>query len=164
MEFAQVVQRITDATGTEISKDSIWSAFDGEYLTATAPLHLVSYRLESGYGEDEGEDEIAAVVRYQGVERTIRGLGNGPIAAFCSALDGVLGYEPAVRDYHEHALTSGSRSMAAAYLEVDVAEEVTWGVAIHPNIVTASLRAITSAVNRATARRQAVDPEVAAGD
>ena len=54
-----------------------------------------------------------------------------------------------VRDYHEHALGAGATASAAAYVEADVDEDITWGVGIHSSIVTASLRAVTSAVNRA---------------
>jgi 2-isopropylmalate synthase len=53
-----------------------------------------------------------------------------------------------VLDYAEHALTSGEDAQAAAYLECEVDGEVRWGVGVDSNIVTASLRAITSAVNR----------------
>ena len=55
-----------------------------------------------------------------------------------------------VLDYAEHALTSGGDAQAAAYVEAEVDGEVYWGVGVDGNIVTASLRAITSAVNRAT--------------
>ena len=54
-----------------------------------------------------------------------------------------------VLDYSEHALSSGGDAKAAAYLECAVGDRVLWGVGIDPNIVTASLKAIVSAVNRA---------------
>ena len=44
---------------------------------------------------------------------------------------------------------------AAAYIEADVDDEALWGVGIHSSIVTASLRAVVSAVNRARAMREA---------
>ena len=77
----------------------------------------------------------------------LTGHGNGPIAAFCEAL-----HEHAdvrVLDYHEHALASGGDAKAAAYLECAVDGRVLWGVGIHSSIVTASLKAVVSAVNRA---------------
>jgi 2-isopropylmalate synthase len=78
----------------------------------------------------------------------ISGSGNGPIDAFVAALGG-RGMPARVLDYHEHALGSGADARAAAYLEVEVGDVVMWGVGIDPNIVTASLRAVVSAVNRA---------------
>jgi 2-isopropylmalate synthase len=43
----------------------------------------------------------------------------------------------------------GADASAVAYVEVKVGDgKVRWGVGIHPNIVSASLRAVVSAVNR----------------
>jgi 2-isopropylmalate synthase len=79
---------------------------------------------------------------------TLEGSGNGPIAAFCEAL-ATYGVDVRVLDYHEHALSAGGDAKAAAYLECAVGDTVLWGVGIDPNIVTASLKAVVSAVNRA---------------
>ena len=56
-----------------------------------------------------------------------------------------------VLDYHEHALSSGGDAIAAAYVECAVGDQVLWGVGLDANIVTASLKAVISAVNRAAA-------------
>ncbi|HLT62589.1 MAG TPA: alpha-isopropylmalate synthase regulatory domain-containing protein, partial [Microlunatus sp.] len=80
------------------------------------------------------------------------GEGNGPVSAYVDAVSS-LGYKVRVHDYAEHALSAGGDAMAAAYVEAEVGEgedaKVVWGVGIHANIVTASLRAVTSAINRA---------------
>jgi 2-isopropylmalate synthase len=66
-----------------------------------------------------------------------------------------------VLDYHEHALSTGEDAVAAAYIEAEIDGEVVWGVATHASIVTASLRAVITSVNRAVAaraeRRAAID-------
>jgi 2-isopropylmalate synthase len=67
------------------------------------------------------------------------------------ALRDATGIEARVPDYHEHALGSGSDARAAAYVQVEVGEQTSWGVAVHPSIVTASLRAVVSAINRVLA-------------
>ena len=81
-------------------------------------------------------------------EVTLDGHGNGPIAAFCDAL---ASHDVAVRvhDYHEHALSSGGDAKAASYLECAVNGRVLWGVGIDSSIVTSSLKAVVSALNRA---------------
>ncbi|MGZ5414974.1 MAG: alpha-isopropylmalate synthase regulatory domain-containing protein, partial [Aeromicrobium sp.] len=61
------------------------------------------------------------------------------------------GTEIRVLDYSEHALSSGGDALAAAYVECEIGDEIVWGVGIHANIVTASLRAVVSAGNRAIA-------------
>jgi 2-isopropylmalate synthase len=147
VEFAQAVQRITDAQGGELTAPQLWETFEQEYLTGSDPLQLVSYQLASG-----DEDRVEATVRWRGEERVVVGVGNGPIAAFVTALRDGLGVPVQVRDYHEHALGAGAAATAAAYVEADVDEDATWGVGIHSSIVTASLRAVTSAVNRAARR------------
>ena len=92
------------------------------------------------------------------------GEGNGPIAALVHGLEQRLGIEVDVRDYHEHAMSAGEDATAAAYVEVDVDEDVVWGVGIHPSIVTASLRAVVNAANRAQALRAAGEEVIAAFD
>ena len=46
-------------------------------------------------------------------------------------------------------MSAGGDATAAAYVECAVGDEVLWGVGLDPNIVTASLKAVISAVNRA---------------
>ncbi|MCL4290420.1 MAG: hypothetical protein KJ051_09115, partial [Thermoleophilia bacterium] len=93
---------------------------------------------------------LEATIRLNGVQRVVTGAGNGPIAAFVSAL-GQVGIDLRVLDYHEHAVTAGADASAACYIEAAVGDRVLWGVGIHPSIVSASLRAVTSAGNRAIA-------------
>ena len=76
------------------------------------------------------------------------GHGNGPIAAFCDALN-TVGVDVRVLDYNEHALSAGGDALAASYLECAVGSRVLWGVGVDSSIVTSSLKAVVSAVNRA---------------
>ena len=84
-----------------------------------------------------------------------RARATGPIAALVHGIEQRFGIEIDVRDYHEHAMSKGEDATAAAYVEADVDDEAFWGVGIHPSIVTASLRAVVNAVNRAHALRAA---------
>jgi 2-isopropylmalate synthase len=160
VDFAQKVQAITDARGGELTPDELMDAFTEHYLGVTEPLSLVSYSHESG---EEG-DRLAARVRHDGEGVVVTGEGNGPIAALVHGLEGRLGIEIEVRDYHEHAMSKGEDATAAAYVEADVDDEAFWGVGIHPSIVTASLRAVVNADNRAHALRSAREGAVAAFD
>ncbi len=144
IEFSQVVQQFTESSGGEMSSAAIWEAFQSEYLVPTSPVLL--HQFENRVAEN-GTDQIAATVVAQGREQVIEGSGNGPINAFVAAL-ATLGHDIRVLDYAEHALSSGDDAVAAAYVECAIDGEVRWGVGIDPNIVTASLRGITSALNR----------------
>jgi len=142
IEFSRVVQEVADDAGGEIAGARIWELFTETYLQHEAPLRLVSFTCSTGDG-----DRLEAVVEWQGEQRTVRGAGNGPIAAFVHALS-ALDLDVRVLDYAEHATGAGEEAQAASYLEVAVAGRVLWGCGVHPSIVTSSLRAIVSAVNR----------------
>ena len=145
IEFSRVVQEHTDADGGEVTADSMWRYFRETYLDRSVPLQLNSVHTSSAAGE---KDLLTVKVYVDGEPRTLHGSGNGPIAAFVEALTDELGYDVRVLDYHEHALSSGGDATAAAYVECAVGDQVLWGVGLDPNIVTASLKAVVSAVNR----------------
>ncbi len=151
IEFSRVVQERTDTDGGEMSADVIWEVFSSEYLTRHSPLQLDSVHTSSAEGE---RDALSVNVRVDGELRTLEGSGNGPIAAFVDAINGLPDdYDVRVLDYAEHALSSGGDAVAAAYVECSLTDAdgdpvVMWGVGIDANIVTASLKAVISAVNR----------------
>lgn len=144
IEFSRVVQQRTDGEGGEMSAAAIWAAFESEYLVPTTPVRLLSVDTHTA---PNGNDEITATVIADGTEQKIAGVGNGPVAAYVKSLAS-LGHDVRVLDYAEHALSSGDDAVAAAYVECAIEGEVRWGVAIDANITTASLKAITSALNR----------------
>jgi len=149
IEFSQVIQSKTDEEGGEVTSDEMWHVFEDEYLpTESAPwgrFRLKGLSTRSTLGEDV---QLTAKITDRGKEFSLDGAGNGPIAAFCSAMKG-HGVSVEVLDYYEHALSSGGDASAAAYLECSLNGEVFWGVGIDPNTTTASLKAVVSAINRA---------------
>ena len=148
IEFSGVVQRHTDDEGGEVSAADLWAAFSDEYLPSASAWGRLSLRGTRASSSDQGLDELAVDLVDAGTALTLEGRGNGPIAAFTSAL-AELGVDVRVLDYHEHAMSAGGDATAAAYVECAVDGRVLWGVGIDPNIVTASLKAVVSAVNRA---------------
>ena len=147
IEFSQVIQKITDGEGGEVSPKEMWDAFADEYLAPIRPLERIRQRV-IGSEVDGGIDVIEATVKIDGVETEIRGEGNGPLAAFVDALS-TVGIDLSVLDYSEHAMSAGEEAAAAAYVEASVGGRTVWGVGIATSITTASLRAVVSAVNRA---------------
>ena len=149
IEFSKTIQTITEDSGTEISPKDMWQAFETQYLRGTSTLE--AHELVS----DSGTTRITARLSVGGATRTVAGSGNGPIAAFVDALRTSLGVEIDVVDYAEHALGQGASAGAVAYVEtVDGAGTPRWGVGTDSNIVTASLRAVLSALARRDAARQ----------
>jgi 2-isopropylmalate synthase len=169
IEFSSVIQRIAEGTageGGEVSPKAMWDAFFEEYIAPVRPLERMKQRVDASE-EDHGVTGIVATVKVDGVETEINGSGNGPLAAFVDAL-GTVGFDVAVLDYSEHAMSAGEEAQAAAYVEASIAVPIAsaakpgeagrheiserrtvWGVGIAPSITTASLRAVVSAVNRA---------------
>jgi 2-isopropylmalate synthase len=148
IEFSSVIQRLTEQSGTEISTDQIWSAFQATYLTPDRPVALIGHPLITT-APDTGETTLEAHLRLAGGEKWIKGHGNGPIAAFVDGLRRDAGVAVELTDYAEHALGEGADARAVAYVETKMPEGKTrWGVGLDANIVTASLRAVVSAVNR----------------
>jgi 2-isopropylmalate synthase len=146
IELSGVVQQHTDEVGGEVSPERIWEIFATEYLVAhqrQPALVLHGYETSTV----DGKVELSVSVSVNGERQELTGVGNGPIDAFTHTLE-PLGIAVRVRDYAEHALSSGGDARAAAYVECDVDGEAVWGVGIDANIVTASLQAVASAANR----------------
>jgi 2-isopropylmalate synthase len=152
VEFAQAVQAITDARGDELTADELLAAFQDHYLAHVTPFELGSYTHSSS-----DTDQIVADLVADGEKRQISGAGNGPIAALVDAFDREFGITIRLRDYHEHAMSAAADATAAAYIEAEIDDDLVWGVGVHSSIVTASLRAVVNAVNRALALRKALE-------
>lgn len=158
IEFSQVIQAKTDSDGGEVLADEMWRIFVDEYLPAeltkdVSPWGRFKLLGMSERSEMDKDVQLTASIIDDGTRREIDGTGNGPISAFCNALQG-LGVNLQVLDYYEHAMSSGGDAKAASYLECEIqsgssAKSVYWGVGIDPSTTTASLKAIISAVNRA---------------
>ena len=148
IEFSRVVQEVTDNEGGEVAPSEMWSIFSGEYLpdpaAAWGRFSLKSVKQDSAV---DGDTTVEVVITDNGAESTLHGIGNGPIAAFCEAMNH-HGIDVRVLDYAEHAMSAGGDAKAAAYLECSLDGRTVWGVGIDPSITTASLKAIISAVNR----------------
>ena len=156
IEFSQVVQGVMDESGKELTAQDIWQLFDREYGISRIPApshHIV----------DESRGAIrsltlTAEVQCLGRQVKVEGTGSGPIDAFISGFNASTGRSVRVLDYHEHAVGEGANAQAVAYLELRVdGEQTLFGVGMDSNILTASLRAIISGIERA----QAAQPDVA---
>jgi 2-isopropylmalate synthase len=147
IEFSQVVQAVMDASGKELSAHDLWELFQREYRVGQAE---VTQQAPDG-NEDvpAGQVALAADVRIAGTVTRICGAGNGPIDAFVAGLSQATGETIRVLGYHEHAVDAGADARAVAYLELRVGDRTLYGVGSDANIVSASLKAIVSGLQRA---------------
>jgi 2-isopropylmalate synthase len=145
IEFSQVVQAVMDTEGKELSAQNLWDLFQREYGTARISNPVVE--------QTASADGVALTAQWNG--QPIQGHGAGPIEAFVNAVNAVSGTTTKVRvlDYHEHALGAGANARAVAYLELRINEQHTvFGVGMDANIVSASLKAIVSGLERGQTR------------
>ena len=151
IEFSQVVQREMDASGKELAAADLWALFQREY-----GIHAVKapqYRLS----EADGTVNMTAEIEVEGVKYFLEGAGTGPIDAFVQSLSAAVGRNVRVLNYAEHAIGEGASAKAIAYVEMRVDDaDVCYGVGIDANIVSASLRAIISGLQRVPAAEEAV--------
>jgi 2-isopropylmalate synthase len=147
VEFAGVVQRQTDAHGGEMTAADIWQLFSRTYLDTTAPVKYVEHHLFE-HGNAQG---IRLTVEVDGTTHLLTGAGNGPIDAAVHALRSI-GAGLQVRSYEERSMGSSSEggdARACAFLEITrPGGRECYGVGLDANIVTASIKALLSGINR----------------
>jgi len=144
IEFSRAVQKVADASGREVAAADIHAIFKSEYFDQVTPFAYSAHKMVEDSSQEESV-QIALSLTENGKPIARTGGGNGPIDAFVHA----LGLDIKLMDYHEHAIGSGADARAACYVELRLANGPTlFGAAIDSNIVTASFKAVLSAVNR----------------
>ena len=147
-EVGTIVNSQADREATELKADSIYEIFKAEYVNIETPLKTVQIEQETNTTNDTLT--LSATVRYKEQTFAIQGTGNGPISAFVDALDQQGWKNFTLRDYRQHSIGSGSKTEAAAYVQIDnLAGEHFFGCGIDANIEKAGLKALISAFNRA---------------
>jgi 2-isopropylmalate synthase len=153
-DFSRHVQRMADELGRELNASDIWDAFRKAYHVKTHPKHFQLVRYEESRASD-GTRIFAGMIAVDGVEQSVSGRGNGLISSVMGTLREAFGVELEVIDYTEHALGQGTDARAAAYLECRAPDGGTiWGCGIDEDIATASVRAVLSAANVASASQR----------
>lgn len=149
IEFMQVVQRVMDVAGTELSAADLYALFEREYGLAT--VQTLSNRVLEA--QANASVRLRGQLRWGGALVDVDGQGNGPIDAFIQALQAATGQRIRVIDYHQHAIGAGADAKAVAYLELRVNETQTlFGVGMDADVISAALKAIVSGLERATAQ------------
>jgi 2-isopropylmalate synthase len=161
VEFSKIVQAIADAEGVELSAERLWQAFEREYLDGNGRYALIEHK--SRYDADDSHDQtLSAIMTDDGRLKTVSGHGNGPVAGFVAGLRKETGIGFDLVDYREHAMGSGAAATAVAYVELRFPDGLTFfGVGIDKNIVTASLKAVVSGLNRGLKQGAAEKPAAA---
>jgi 2-isopropylmalate synthase len=149
IEFSQVIQKIADESGKEISPSDIWDNFQETYLNSSGRYEFIEHHINSSSNKDGTQsDEITIGLKHNSDVITIEGCGNGPIDAMIDAIKKSFNLEIKISDYHQHAISSGSDAKAVAYSELVLSNKSVWGVGMHQNTVIAGLLSVISGLNR----------------
>ncbi|MGR3872580.1 2-isopropylmalate synthase [Streptomyces graminifolii] len=150
IEFSKLIQAKTDAEGGEVTPKQIWATFEDEYLpNPENAWGRIQVKTGQSTTDTDGVDTLKVEATVDGVDTVLTGSGNGPISAFFDAL-GSVGIDVRLLDYQEHTMSEGASAQAASYIECAIDDKILWGIGIDANTTRASLKAVVSAVNRAT--------------
>lgn len=150
-DFSGIVQQAADDSGEEITAKDLWELFHAAYVAPgeDGPLRITDWRTaETAPGRHEFSCVLHEGDPGRTAGRTVRGAGNGPLSAFTAAL-AAAGVEAGIEHYAEHATGPGPDSRAVAYAECRVGGRTAWGAGRDTSVLTASVRAVLAAVNRA---------------
>ena len=145
------IYQLADELGRELTPDEVRDHYFRDFVNAATPLALLDYELDHHAGE-RGEVACHATIAIDGEEKSLSGLGNGPINAFVNALESGDLKDFHVSDYRSHAIRGGSDSDSAAYIQLqktDGDQKLVWGCGVDPSIEMAGLKALVSAWNLA---------------
>ena len=140
------IYELADSQSKELTPNEIRDAFFERFVNISAPLELVSYKLDH---LEQGQVKCQAIVRLNGEEKQIKGEGNGPINSFVHALETIGLKTFTLTDYRSHAIRGGSDSDSAAYIQLKANDgsKILWGCGVDPSIEVAGLNAFISAYN-----------------
>lgn len=141
--FSSMIKMYSDRFKTELQASQVYDIFVGELVNLHAPLSL-----EAMHFSQERGIEAEITYSFCGKQKTIHGKGNGRLDAVSNALKAGLGIDYTLQTYTEHALADGSGANAVSYVGLRQNEKNAWGVGIHSDIMTSSVYALVSGINR----------------
>lgn len=138
------VKNVSDRLNKEISTEEIHQIFMEEYVNIKNPIEFINYSFT--HNDDY---QTIVKVRMNELEKDFEGTGNGRLDAIIDALQTNLEVSFSNLTYTEHALEVGSKSQAVSYIGIQSPEGVShWGCGVDPDIMTSSVKALFSAINK----------------
>lgn len=150
-EFGYLVKGVSDRGHRELAAHEVYDIFMKEYVNREERL-----RLESVTYEDGGDGGVRAVAETElfGKKNTVRADGNGRLNCVSNALKKATGLQYVLENYEQHALEEHSSARAASYVRLSYEGKSYWGAGVHSDIMTSSVCALVSALNRLLAAQE----------
>lgn len=142
-EVGYLVKGVSDHRHQELTPEAIYRVFDENYVNISDIFNVPECHFQQ-------KDGITAQVTIEqnGEQRVIETTGNGRLDAVSNAIKMYFGVSYELAAYEEHAISEGSASKAAAYVEIICKGKNYWGVGIDEDIITSSIAALVSATNK----------------
>ena len=139
------VKNVSDHLHKELSPEEVLDVFTEQYVNITAPLEVA----DCHFVRKGDQMKAMLTVNFNGEEKDISAEGNGRLDAVSNAFKRNLGLSYSNLTYTEHALESGSTSKAVTYVGIiDDNGKMHWGSGVHEDIITSSIQALVSAINK----------------
>ena len=143
--FGYHVKGISDREHKELSATEVYDIFIRDFVELRDVLNILSAEYEE---QSDGVMHANIEIVYNGEKRWIKAEGNGRLNCTVLAIKEAIGKDYVLESYAEHALDEHSTSKAASYISVSKGGKIYWGAGIHTDIMTSSIYALISAVNR----------------
>ena len=140
------VKAVSDAGHKELQPDEIYKVFMDTYVNVVFPYELSDFCLNK---QPDGTRRGDVHLRVDGEDRTYEAHGNGRLDAVSNAMQENLHLSYTNLTYSEHALELGQSSRAISYISITGGDgSVYWGAGLDTDIITSSILALFSAINR----------------
>jgi 2-isopropylmalate synthase len=146
-EIGKIINDLADAKGTELTPAEIHATFQREYIDRDQPIKLEHFKTT----ERDSAVKCEVSLSFEGKPYRLTGEGNGPIDAFVRSLATTPAPKFELLSYSEHSLGKGAEARAVSYIQIKTERgHALFGAGIDTNIELASIKAVVSALNRAS--------------
>ena len=143
-EVGYLIKGISDEKHSELTPADIFGIFESHYVTVRDRFDIT----ECHFVQKPGDIEAAVTIKTADGTETVQASGHGRLDAVSKALKQRFGIAYVLSVYEEHAISMGSSSKAAAFVGIQHADKMYWGVGIKDDIIQSSIDALVSAVNK----------------
>ncbi len=144
-EVGYLVKGTSDHMHQELSPQAIYRIFEEHYINRKDIFAITECHFEQKNGIT-----ATVTIAQNGEQRTVETAGNGRLDAVSNAIKMFFGVSYELSAYEEHAISRGSSSRAAAFVQITCQGTDYWGVGIDADIITSSVAALVSAANKLT--------------
>ena len=144
-EFGYTVKDVSDKAHSELSPENIYDIFKETYVEVDSSFTVKACHFKQ---LEEGGIHATVTIHWRGEDAIIEAKGNGRLDAVSNAFKKHFNISYLLSEYSEHSLSTGSSSLAMAYVGIVVNEKLIWGVGMDEDIIKASISALTAAINR----------------